>query len=271
VFAARKSEGAVDTGQRFGGDRSSGRDRRAGRYLRLGRPLLPASARRWAGALVICCGAFIAAVGVVVAHHTTADRFDHAVDAPVVGWFGGHHGLALWLAFPGSLIPAITISAAIVVACVLAGRLNGALLALMAVPVAGGVTEYLVKPLVHRTLLGGIAYPSGHTTAIVALAATLTVLLLDPPRPGRAVAARAAILAVAYALVVGVVIGLIGLRWHYFTDTVAGAAVGGGTVCALALALDARVVRRLLGRGDGTADPAERHGPSAGEAPERLR
>jgi hypothetical protein len=28
------------------------------------------------------------------------------------------------------------------------------------------------------------------------------------------------------------------LRWHYFTDTVAGAAVGAGTVCALALLLD---------------------------------
>ena len=32
--------------------------------------------------------------------------------------------------------------------------------------------------------------------------------------------------------------GVIGLRWHYFTDTVAGAAVGIGTVCGLALLLD---------------------------------
>ena len=154
--------------------------------------------------------------------------------------------------------------------CVLAGRLNGALLALAAVPAAEGVTEYLVKPLVHRTILGGIAYPSGHTTAIVALAATVTVLLLGPPRPGGAIAARGAILAAAYALVVGVAIGLIGLRWHYFTDTVAGAAVGAGTVCALALALDSEVVRRLLAHLDRTGDPAERHRPSAGEAPRRL-
>jgi membrane-associated phospholipid phosphatase len=35
-----------------------------------------------------------------------------------------------------------------------------------------------------------------------------------------------------------VAVGVIGLRWHYFTDTVAGAAVGIGTVCALALLLD---------------------------------
>jgi hypothetical protein len=35
-----------------------------------------------------------------------------------------------------------------------------------------------------------------------------------------------------------VVTGVIGLRWHYFTDCVAGAAVGAGTVLALALLLD---------------------------------
>jgi membrane-associated phospholipid phosphatase len=40
---------------------------------------------------------------------------------------------------------------------------------------------------------------------------------------------------------------VIGLRWHYFTDTVAGAAIGIGTVCALALLLDLPAVRRRLG------------------------
>jgi len=39
-----------------------------------------------------------------------------------------------------------------------------------------------------------------------------------------------------------------GLRWHYFTDTVAGAAVGIGTVCGLALILDLPAGWRLLGR-----------------------
>jgi len=43
-----------------------------------------------------------------------------------------------------------------------------------------------------------------------------------------------------------VAVGVIGLKWHYFTDTVAGAAVGIGTVCGLALFLDLPAVRRLL-------------------------
>jgi hypothetical protein len=45
-----------------------------------------------------------------------------------------------------------------------------------------------------------------------------------------------------------VAIGLIGLRWHYFTDIVAGAAVGIGTVCGLALVLDLPALRRWFGR-----------------------
>jgi membrane-associated phospholipid phosphatase len=45
---------------------------------------------------------------------------------------------------------------------------------------------------------------------------------------------------------------VIGLRWHYFTDTVAGAAVGVGTVCALALILDLA----WRDRAQPTADPA---------------
>jgi len=44
------------------------------------------------------------------------------------------------------------------------------------------------------------------------------------------------ILAVAYLTCVAVVVGVIAVRYHYFTDTVAGAAVGIGTVCGLALA-----------------------------------
>ena len=49
---------------------------------------------------------------------------------------------------------------------------------------------------------------------------------------------RVLILAVAYLTAAAVVVGVIGVRFHFFTDTVAGAAVGLGTVCGLALILD---------------------------------
>ena len=53
-------------------------------------------------------------------------------------------------------------------------------------------------------------------------------------------------LAGTYVLGVVVAVGVIGLRWHYLTDTVAGAAVGTGTVCGLAFLLDLSMIRRLL-------------------------
>jgi membrane-associated phospholipid phosphatase len=230
--------------------------------------------------LLACCVILVAVLGVLFAHQVRADQLDHAVDSAVIGWLGGHRDLLLWLAAPGSQLPAFVLSAAIVVACLLGGRLNGALLALAAVPAANGLAEGLLKPLVHRVCLGGLSYPSGHTTAVFALAATLTVLLMGPrraeprpaepqpasprpaepqpasPRPAepqranpqsaRARASRVLLPAAACVLGGVVAVALIGLRWHYFTDTVAGAAVGIGTVCGLALLLDLPACRRWL-------------------------
>jgi membrane-associated phospholipid phosphatase len=231
-----------------------------GRY---GRPLLAASARPWAGALLACCAVLVAVLGLVFAHQARADRLDHAVDSPIITWLGGHQGLAAWLAAPGSQIPAVVLSAAIVVACLLTGRLNGAVLAAAAVPAAVGLNDGLFKPLVHRTYLGVLSYPSGHTASMFALAATVAVLLLIPPRPARAMGLPVLIPAAACVLGGVVAIGVIGLRWHYFTDTVAGAAVGIGTVCGLALLLDLPFARRVT---SATARPeGGHHAVSAGD------
>ena len=96
-----------------------------GIHLRPGRPLLTASARPWAGALPACCAILVAVLGVLFTHQAKADWLDHAADSPIITWFAGHPGLAVRLAAPGSPIPAGALSAAIVVACVLTGRLNG--------------------------------------------------------------------------------------------------------------------------------------------------
>jgi membrane-associated phospholipid phosphatase len=210
------------------------------------RPLISASVRRWAGAVLIACGAIAVVLGVLFTHQTTADAFDRAVDAPFSNAFASHQVTAYWLARPGSELPALLICAAIVVVCLLAGRLNGAILAALGLAVSEGITEHVLKPLFHRTYLGSLTYPSGHTTAIYALIATVTVLLLLPPRPARAAPLRYLILAAAYVLAVVVPVGLMGLRWHYFTDTVGGAAIGIGTVLAVALVLDTPVVRGWL-------------------------
>ena len=205
---------------------------------RYGQPLLEAGGRRRAGVLLACCAILVVVLGLLFAHQATADRLDQAIDAPVITWLDGHPGLAGWLAFPGSTHPAVALSAVIVIGCLLTGRLKGALLAAVAVAAAVAVNDGLCKPLFHRTYLGVLSYPSGHAAAVFALAATLTVVVGLPSRPAWARVLRIVIPVGACVLGVVVAAGVIGLRWHYFTDTVAGAAVGIGTVCALALILD---------------------------------
>jgi membrane-associated phospholipid phosphatase len=214
--------------------------------LRYGRPLLDPPGRVRARMLLACCAILVTVLGVLFAHQTTPDGLDQAIDSPIIGWLGGHPGLALWLAAPGSLLPATALSVVIVIACLLAGRLNGAVLAAAAVPAAVGLNDGLCKPLADRTYLGALSYPSGHTATMFALAATVAVLLLSTPRPARARALRVVIPAPGCVLGVLVAVGVIGLRWHYFTDTVAGAALGIGTVCGVALLLDLPAVRRWL-------------------------
>jgi membrane-associated phospholipid phosphatase len=217
-------------------------------HLRLGRPLIADSARQWAGVLLACCIVLIAVLGVLFAHQAQADWFDHVIDSPIITWLDSYSGLAGWLAAPGSLIPAGALSAAIVVACLLVGRLNGAVLAVAAVPAATALNDGVFKPLVHRTYLGVLSYPSGHTAAMSALAATIAVLLIVPPQTARTGPLRVLLAGAAWVLGGVVAAGVIGLRWHYFTDTVAGAAVGIGTVCGLVLLLDLPAVRRQLAR-----------------------
>jgi len=232
--------------------------------IRDGRPLLTAAARPRAVALVACCAVIVAVLGVLFAHQTRPDPLDHAVDAPVITWFGGHRALGSWLIFPGSLLPASVLTAAIVVCCLIARRLNGAVLAAVALPAADGLNDGLLKPLVHRTYLGVLTFPSGHTTAVFAMAATVTILLLAQPREGRAGAWQVLIAAAACVLAGLVAIALIGLQFHYFTDTVAGAALGTGTVWGLALVLDLPVLRRWLLQ-EGSQPSAAEERPSAAQ------
>jgi membrane-associated phospholipid phosphatase len=209
----------------------------------VGRPLLAPRARRWAGALLACSASVMAVLGVLVAHQTQPGRFDRGIDAPLIRWLGGHRGLGLLLAAPGSLVPAAVLTMLVTIGCLLARRLNGALLALVSVTAAIGLDERVFKPLFGRTYLGFLSYPSGHTTAVSALAATVAALLFGAPQAARFRGLRIGVTAVSFMVVCVVAAAVTGLRWHYFTDSVAGAAVGIGTVCGVAMLLDLPQVR----------------------------
>lgn len=206
-------------------------------------PLLGAN-RTWAVLTLAGCVTVVAALGLLFRGQASPDGFDRAADAPVVTFFAGHHGLLPWLALPGTVMPAVAVSAVIAACCLVTRRLTGAVLAVTAVPVAAGLDDALLKHLFHRTYLGQLAFPSGHTTAAAALTAMLAVLLLVPPQRPATRTARVALVALACAVTVTVATAVIGLRWHYLTDTVAGTAVGIAAVITLALLLDLGQGRR---------------------------
>lgn len=92
------------------------------------------------------------------------------------------------------------------------------------------------KRVVGRTLDGMLALPSGHTTGIASVVATIAVLRISRARHvGRA--AAVGLLAVTLgAAIVGV--GMVTLRFHYATDIVAGYCVGVAVPLAVAFAID---------------------------------
>jgi membrane-associated phospholipid phosphatase len=234
--------------------------------VRWGRPLLGDARLTWAWLTLAGCVIVVVTLGLLLRGQTGPDGFDDTVDAPVIAVFGGHYSLLLWLARPATAVPAIAISAASAVGCLIAGRLNGAVLAVTAVPVAAALDDALLKPLFDRTLLGQLAFPSGHTTSVTAQAAMLAVLLLVPPQRQRTRTARVTLVTVYCVLTAALATAVVALRWHYFTDTVAGVAVGAGTVLALALLLDlasgvVNRTRKLPGERSPTSSPEIRTGP----------
>jgi membrane-associated phospholipid phosphatase len=244
-----------------------GTARDAPRHTVVPRLLLPGPFRMAGAVLVAAC---VAVTVVVRVHFLGRPQYpargrpgwlNSVVDSRLQAALRPFPALIRWLPDLGTLAAAILMTMALVLACLAVRRWSGAILAAVAVPAAGGVTEYLLKPLVVQPA-GQPSFPSGHATTVFALAAICAILLLDPPHrrvpgPARLILALMALLVAAAVAAAMVAIGA-----HYFTDAVAGAAVGTGVVLACALTLD------LAGHehSPGTHGPGRHHSPRASSA-----
>ena len=202
------------------------------------RPLLSPAARRPALVALAACVAITAFFGLLFAHHAQPSWLDSAIDSRIRAGLGGHRVLLGRVARLGTPVPMAMMTTALVLACLATRRWRGALLVAIAVPAAEVITEYLLKPLVGRTLGGNLVFPSGHTTGVFTLAAVATVLLTGPLRPPLPRAVRWSLVVAACVVASATATAMIALGYHYFTDTVGGAAVAIGTVLATALTLD---------------------------------
>jgi len=199
-------------------------------------PLLPASIRPLAAALAGFCVVLTVVFGTWFAGQTGPGWLDSSVDGRVQGLLGSHPKM-FYVVSLGAPVSVTIISAALLVACLAMRRGRGAVLVAVAVPAAAALTE-LLKPVVDRAPYGISIFPSGHSTGIFAVVVAFAVLLIDPPRPRIRVVVRVLLALIALLTAVTVAVALVAVRWHYATDTVAGAAVGTAVVLATALALD---------------------------------
>nr|WP_255426747.1 phosphatase PAP2 family protein [Pseudonocardia sp. C8] len=117
-------------------------------------------------------------------------------------------------------------------------------------PVACGAAVLLLQPAIGRTLNGGDALPSGHTTAAVCTA--MVVLLVGPRLAGRRVPRVAgAPVVVAVTVIMGTTLITNGL--HVPSDILAGAVAGVAGVLSTAFLID-RIAERQHAKGPRISD-----------------
>jgi membrane-associated phospholipid phosphatase len=218
------------------------------------RVLLPGSLRGAGIALLTACVAVATALAALLAGGGSAVRLDAALDPRIQAGLGRFPSLLHWLPRLGGLKEVALMTLALALACVVTRRWAGAVLAVVAVPGAVGLTEYVLKPYVGGPLDQG--FPSGHATSSFALAAIGTVLLATPPFRRLPGTLRFLLVLVALLLAAAVAAAMIAIGAHTVTDAVAGAAVGTGVVMACALILDLVSTRRRRA-------PAEQPPPAA--------
>jgi undecaprenyl-diphosphatase len=194
--------------------------------------------RPLATAILGGCAAATAVLGALVAGQTRPGPIDRWVDARIQGGLGGQWRGLQYLAGIGDLTPVVVMISVLVLACLVTRRGRGAVLAAVAVPAAAGLAELVLKPLVGRTLLGALSFPSGTEARVFAVAAVFAVLMADPVRPRIPAAVRLAAAVAVLLAAVAVGVAIVALNQHYFTDTLGGAAVGTAAALATALILD---------------------------------
>jgi membrane-associated phospholipid phosphatase len=231
---------------------------------RFGNSLIPLRFRLAAFVIVTACCITVGVLGALFYHGSTPDALDKAVFRSV--W--PHRTGLDPLVTVGDTVPMTLLTAVLCYCCLALRRYRGAIMVALAVPLASGITE-LLKHVIHRIYVSFLSFPSGHATATFALITCVAVLLIDPPATRAPASMRFVLALLSLGFGVMVALGLVAARFHYFTDTIAGAAVGIGVTLAVALAIDLVFARRRRGKAvaagparpvASSPQPVERHG-----------
>ncbi|MGQ0837865.1 phosphatase PAP2 family protein [Actinokineospora sp.] len=120
-----------------------------------------------------------------------------------------------------------------------------ALLAVLGPVVTAGLNTWVLKPIFGRTHDGYLAYPSGHTATLVSILAVVTLVVAADAPPGRRAVRTTVVAATALVLVAVAASAIVGLRYHYVTDTIGALFWAVGAVVAVAAVIDFRAGTNL--------------------------
>jgi membrane-associated phospholipid phosphatase len=218
-------------------------------------PLLLPGTLRAAGIAVLAGCVTTVVLAAFLAGPDGTGGLDSAADPRIQVALSRFPVLLTWLPKFGTPLPATLMTLALALAFMATRRWSGAILAVVAVPVASGLTEYVLKPRVGG-LLDTLSFPSGHATIMFALAAIVAILLAGPFRHRVPGPLRLLLVLMALLLATAVAAAMVAIQAHTLTDILAGAAVGTGFVLACSLILDLVASRARRG-------PAQRPEPAA--------
>lgn len=156
------------------------------------------------------CALLTLTLGLVLAGDHAPSGVDDWFRSAVDGW---PHPLLRLLVLPTEpyvILPALALLAGW---CLYRSRPGDALFVAVAPGVAVAVNTWVLKPLFDRWKGDTLVYPSGHTVSLVATIVVVVLLLRG----------RAVTLVVGAVLLGSATIGMVGLGYHYVTDTVGGA------------------------------------------------
>jgi undecaprenyl-diphosphatase len=199
--------------------------------------------RRLVAAIIGLAAVGVAVLGVHYADESGPGRIDSAIDTRVRHRLRGHLRFLHHLVSLADPVSVVIGCAALVVLFLFARRRRAALLAVLGPALAAGVAEFVLKPLINRRINDSLSFPSGHTTAAVAVAVVIVVALLGPSRPRWPVALRYSLAVVALLGAAAVATALVGSGYHYSTDTLGGFCVAVGVVLTAAWTIDAVSVK----------------------------
>jgi undecaprenyl-diphosphatase len=182
------------------------------------------------------CAVVTAALGAHYADTYAAGRIDRALDLRIQARLADHHHLLGHLVTLGNPETVVTLAALLAALCALRRRWRGVALALLGPAVAVVLTEWVLKPLVGRHIGHAYSFPSGHTTGAFAIAVTAAVFIFDSR--GIRPSLRVGLSVLSLGLAACVAAALVGLGYHYSTDTVGGFCVALGAVLGVAVLID---------------------------------